>query len=295
MARTDWHRPEKFSAPEGRRRIAVILSYNGSFFSGWQRQDGQRTVQEELEKAVMRLTGQKSITVQGSGRTDSGVHAWAQCAHIEMDEPVLPLRAFVGGLNSFLPKDIRIKDAWDGGRDFHARYSAYAREYRYFIGINTAVSAFMGGEVTMVDSFPDIGLLNSYASYLLGTHDFTTFSSAKDNSGSRYRDIYESRFFFSSCMFGEKVLIYQICGNAFLYRMVRSLVGSMLQFAKEGRPASDFKAVLDAADRSLCGRTAPSDGLYLWRICYDPEEYSWFENENLRAGGSGSGTVGIVL
>ena len=277
MARKDWRRPEKFSAKEGRRRIGIIVSYNGTGFAGWQKQKNERTVQEEIEKAAYKLTRQGGIEVQGSGRTDSGVHAMGQCAHIEIDESSIPTSAFYGGLNAFLPKDVRVLKAWEAGRDFHARFSAMAREYRYFCTDDFSVIPFFNGGITLLDAFPDVNVLNSYAKKLIGTHDFTTYSCVKDLSESKFRDIYESEFCFTTCMYGKKILQYKICGNAFLYRMVRSLAGSMLQAAKEGKTAEEFQALLDMKDRSKCGKTAPSDGLYLWRVSYDPAEYAWFE------------------
>ena len=279
MARKDWHRPQQFSAKEGRRRIGIIVSYNGSFFSGWQKQQEDRSVQEEIEKAVYMLVHQDNIVVQGSGRTDAGVHAMGQCAHIEIDGCNIPSSAFYGGLNAFLPKEIRILKAWDCGSDFHARFSAMAREYRYFCTDDSSVVPFLNGRITILKNYPNIDILNSYAKKLIGTHDFTTFSSVKDLSVSKNRDIYESEFSFTTCMYGRNVLQYKISGNAFLYRMVRSLVGSMLQAEKEGKTADEFETMLNAKDRSKCGKTAPSDGLYLWRVSYDPDEYAWFEEK----------------
>ena len=106
MAREDWHRPDEFSAPEGRRRVAVELSYDGRKFAGWQIQDSMTTVQQTVTDAVKQLTGQDNVEVCGSGRTDSGVHAFGQVAHIEMDDCSIPVRAFCQGLNAFLPSSV---------------------------------------------------------------------------------------------------------------------------------------------------------------------------------------------
>ena len=281
MARTDWHRPSEFSAPENMRRVALTLRYNGSLFYGWQSQTDGKGVQDELEKAVLKLTGLSEVTVVGSGRTDSGVHAMGQVAHVEI--PVsctLPDRAFVHGLNSFLPEGVRITEAVSVEPSFHARYSAMAREYRYFWAVVPEHDPFAGSLVTRLREFPDLGLLNSYASVICGTHDFSTFCGAGDQSPSKFRDIYISEFSVVPSMYGYPVLCYRICGNAFLYHMVRSLAGTMIQMASEGRSAEEFSHILGARDRSLCGKTAPSAGLYLWRISYDPEEFRWFEEEH---------------
>ena len=277
MSRKDWRRPEKFDAAVGRRRIGLLLAYNGKEFCGWQSQDSGRSVQDTILKAVKELTKMQNIEVCGSGRTDSGVHAWGQVAHIEMDDCTIPVRAFYSGLNAFLPPDVRIRDAWEAGSSFHARYSAMAREYRYFCKEGSGNDCFENGLVTVIKKFPDIELLNSYAEQIVGTHDFTTFASSKDICPSKVRDIYEAEFSFTTSKFNEKLLVFRICGNAFLYHMVRSLVGTMLEMASDGKDVEEFKKILDAKDRTSCGKTASPDGLYLWRISYDPEEYRWFE------------------
>ena len=279
MAREDWKRPEKFDAPEGRRRIGLLVSYDGRAFCGWQSQDNGVSVQQTIADAVSQLTGQDNVEVCGSGRTDSGVHAFGQVAHAEIDDCTIPARAFCQGLNALLPTQVRIKEAWEAGRDFHARYSAMAREYRYFCKLSPGHDAFDDGLVTCLKKMPDIDTLNSYAKQIVGTHDFTTFACSKDICPSKVRDIYESEFSFTTSKFGEQILVYRVCGNAFLYHMVRSLVGTMIEMAVNGKSAEDFKAVLEAKDRSQCGKTAPSDGLYLWRVSYDPEEYMWFEEK----------------
>ena len=279
MARSDWKRPSTFSAPEGRRRVALEVSYDGRAFNGWQSQNNALSVQDTIAAAAVQLLGDRNIEVVGSGRTDSGVHAFGQVAHIEFDTCDIPVKAFCQGLNAFLPVAVRVKRSWDVEPSFHARYSAMAREYRYFCKEGEGHDSFSEGLVTMLKEFPSFDLLQDYAATLVGTHDFTTFASARDICPSKMRDIYESSFSWTTSIYGEKVLCYRICGNAFLYHMVRSLVGSMLEFAKRGAPVSEFKAALEAKDRLLAGKTAPSGGLYLWRVSYDPSEYQWFEDE----------------
>ena len=279
MSRNDWKRPSSFSAPDGRMRVAVEIAYNGSSYCGWQSQNGQPSVQDTLLEAVKKVTRQENIDICGSGRTDSGVHAFGQVAHVELDECSLPEAAFLNGVNAFLPHSIRVKKSWFPGPDFHARYSAMAREYRYFFQEESGYDAFTDGLVSNIRKFPDINLLNSYARVIEGTHDFTTFACAKDQSPSKFRDIYESCFSYTYSMYGKKLLCYKVCGNAFLYHMVRSLVGTMTDFALAEKPVEKFMSILEEKNRSLCGKTAAPDGLYLWRVSYDPEEYRWFEEK----------------
>ncbi|MCF0237596.1 MAG: tRNA pseudouridine(38-40) synthase TruA [Sphaerochaetaceae bacterium] len=281
MARSDWNRPEEFGAPEGRERVAIELSYDGRAFCGWQSQKEEASVQSTIKNAVCLLLGfsPEEVEVVGSGRTDSGVHGYGQVAHIEIPQRDISINAFSMGLNSKLPYSVRIKRAWNVDRTFHARYSAMAREYRYFIREGLAHDSFQEGLVTRVQKLPSIDLLNSYAKVLIGTHDFTTFCSAQDQCPSKFRDIYESEFFVEKNMYQDNLYCFRIVGNAFLYHMVRSLVGSMLCYGKNGASKEEFEACLNSKDRSKAGTTAPSDGLYLWRVSYDPEEYLWFEKE----------------
>lgn len=278
MSRSDWKRPVEFSAPKGRRRIALELSYDGRCYNGWQTQNNAKSVQETLKQAIVSFLNDDSVEVCGSGRTDSGVHAKGQVAHAEFNDCRIPAKAFLYGLNAILPVSVRIIRSWDVPASFHARYSAMAREYRYFAVQGFGRDAFMDGLVTRLKEMPDLGVLNSYAVQLVGTHDFTTFASAKDICPSKYRDIYESVFTMERSMYGDDVLCYKVCGNAFLYHMVRSLVGTMLEMAGNGCSAAEFKDVLDSCARRRAGKTAPSDGLYLWRVSYDPDEYQWFED-----------------
>ena len=278
MARSDWKRPSEFSAPEGRRRVGLELSYDGRAFNGWQSQNNALSVQDTLREAVEKIVGDRNVEIVGSGRTDSGVHAYAQVAHAEFDSCDIPAEAFHYGLNSYLPLTVRIRRAWDAEPSFHARYSAMAREYRYFCRSGELHDSFSEGLVSYMKAFPDIDLLNSDAKILVGTHDFTTFASARDICPSKVRDIYESEFSWTQSVYGEKILCYRICGNAFLYHMVRSLAGTMLELGLSGADPSVFAEALEAKDRSRAGKTASPDGLYLWRVSYDPSEYQWFED-----------------
>lgn len=278
MSRSDWKRPVEFAAPGSRRRVALELSYDGRYYNGWQTQNNAKSVQETLKQAIVSFLNDDSVEVCGSGRTDSGVHAKGQVAHAEFNDCSIPAKAFLYGLNAILPVSVRILRSWDVPASFHARYSAMAREYRYFAVQGFGRDAFTDGLVTRLKEMPDLDVLNSYAVQLVGTHDFTTFASAKDICPSKYRDIYESVFTMERSMYGDDVLCYKVCGNAFLYHMVRSLVGTMLEMAGNGCSAAEFKDVLDSCDRRRAGKTAPSDGLYLWRVSYDPDEYQWFED-----------------
>ncbi len=249
------------------RRFRLDLAYDGTDFAGWQSQEGARTVQAELESVLTRIV-KTPVAVTGAGRTDAGVHARAQTAHFDavtrMEGP-----QFLKALNSLLPRDIRVTFCTEAEPTFHARFSALARVYRYHVA---AVPALLPWEVRYchrVDSLPSLPELNAMAAQLYGELDFTAFTNAQE-TGSKNRFIYHASFF----PLGDHV-VFQIAGNAFLWRMVRSLVGTMLEFGIKGKSARDFGAVLASADRAQAGATAPGNGLFLHKVIYDEREFSF--------------------
>ena len=279
MARSDWNRPSSFKGLEdGERRIRLFLSYDGSGFSGWQRQDGERTVQEEIEAVLSSILGEE-ITLFGSGRTDSGVHALRQAAHFDTRSRI-EAGKFRIILNTHLAKDIRILSSDEVGAGFHARFSTESREYWYLIKRAEDMLPFDDKRITPVRRFYPLSEMNALASVLKGTHDFTTFSSSKDKSLSKMRDIYVSEWDEISDKYGYRLMRYKVAGNAFLYHQVRSMVGTMLSFLSKGMGEIELKKILDAKDRTLVHKTAPSDGLYLADVSYDREKYEWFERQH---------------
>ena len=272
----DWHRPEVVM-PQDKRRIALTISYDGNKWHGWQVQDNAESVEGEIEKVLSSVTGE-DVFLQGSGRTDSGVHALGQVAHFDTSSEI-PADKFSIILNTKLPSSIRVLSSWEPEGVFHARFTAMAREYRYLIKAFSDMLPFDSGRITPLRALPDVSRLNSYASLLVGTHDFSTFCSSKDMCESKVRDIYESEWTLEKDNYGFPLLRYKVVGNAFLYRQVRSMVGTMLDSALMGETEDDFKARLESKDRTKALKTAPSDGLYLYRISYDENEYLWFEEE----------------
>jgi tRNA pseudouridine38-40 synthase len=257
-----------------RRNIRLVLSYDGTDFGGWQRQDNARSVQGELEAALEKMHGHSLPTV-GAGRTDSGVHAIGQVVNFYTDIGNIDADRFVPALNRLLPRDIRVLSSSEVDFDFHSRYDARLRRYRYFVLCSRAGDPMRLRYAHQLFRRPDLESLNAAASLILGETDFTTFSSAKDESASRSRFVHESAFRWE----GE-MLVYQIAANAFLWRMVRSLVGSMLHYealtvegvrrgtAAAARAAEEMERALRSKDRGLAGPTAPARGLFLWNVEY---------------------------
>jgi tRNA pseudouridine38-40 synthase len=268
MARADWKRPTCFALPEGHRRIRVTVSYDGAGFSGWQRQKGARSVQEEMETALRKML-KVPVVVHGSGRTDAGVHAIGQVAHFDIVNQSVPPEIFPVALNHLLPHEIRLRDGRQADASFHARFTSISREYRYLAKQERDFTPFDRDRVCRIRRFPSLELLNQYARCLVGTHDYSTFSASGDQSHSRIRDLYTSSFTFEPSQWGGDQLVYTVSGNAFLMHQVRSMVGTMLQMAEKEEPVEAFLRCLESKNRLEAGRTAPPDGLYLHRIEYD--------------------------
>ena len=220
------------------RNILLTLSYDGTDFCGWQRQDkadqgnAVRTVQAEVEAALQKVHKQP-VAVQGSGRTDSGVHAVAQAANFFSPVDSIPVDRYPLALNAFLPHDIRVNDAREVSEGFSARFSGTSRTYRYFIYCGKSALATEMRYVWQIHHQPDIQVLNDMASCLRGELDCATFAAAGDASKSTFRYIENAAFYPD----GDK-LVFEITANAFLWKMVRSLTGTLIQFEKEGKTAS---------------------------------------------------------
>lgn len=253
------------------RNILLTVSYDGTDFCGWQRQDtgnrgkSVRTVQGEIEKALEKIH-KVPVNLTGSGRTDSGVHAFAQAASFFSPVDSIPEEKYTVALNSFLPEDIRIMESKKVPDDFSARFSATSRTYRYFFHTGTPFASQMRF-IYPIYRKPDLEVLNKMASYLRGETDCASFAAAGDKSLSTFRYIDDARFYFDEN--NSDILIFEITANAFLWKMVRSLAGSFIFFEKNGKAPEYFKQVLEAKDRRLAGPTAPPNGLFLYRISFD--------------------------
>jgi len=256
------------------RRFRLDLAYDGTDFEGWQNQvrpghqpDG-RTVQAEVEKALGILV-KAPVGVVGAGRTDAGVHARGQTAHFDADTKMNGVH-FLRGLNSLLPPDVRVVDCQEVEPSFHARFSALARVYHYHIVVGPSLYPWEVRYCHRVHRMAPLPDLNAMASLLYGELDFTAFSHAQDPNRSRSRFIYHASFFPQ----GDRI-VFQIAGNAFLWRMVRSLVGTILDLGHQGLGPREFAAILQSRDRKKAGPTAPGQGLYLHKVIYHEHEFAF--------------------
>ena len=250
------------------RNILLTLSYDGTDFCGWQRQDRAaggkpvRTVQAVVEEALRRIHKQP-VALTGSGRTDSGVHAASQAANFFSPIDSVPVERYPQAINAFLPPDVRVHTARVVADGFSARFSATSRTYRYFLHTGNAPLASEMRYVWTLHRQPDLHVLNDMASCLHGELDCATFAASGDASLSTKRYI-ENACFYPQ---GDKI-VFEITANAFLWKMVRSLTGTLIAFEKAGRDAAYFRQALESCDRSRAGATAPAQGLFLWSVSF---------------------------
>lgn len=256
------------------RNILLTISYDGTDFCGWQRQEkhgkeAERTVQGEIEKVLHKIHKQK-VDLHGSGRTDSGVHAFGQAANFFSPIDSIPAKNYIKALNTFLAQDIRILDAKEVEQDFDSRFSATSRIYRYFISFDEAIPANNSRFVWHVRNYkPNLERLNNFCSCLKGEIDCASFAASGDESVSTNRYIDNAEFFIQKDIFGNDLLVFQIEANAFLWKMVRTLTGTLINLDKFDAPQDSMEKILIAKDRTKAGVTAPPTGLFLYKICFD--------------------------
>ena len=246
-------------------RIALGIEYDGSAFAGWQRQRARRTIQACVEEAVGRVAAEK-VDVVCAGRTDAGVHALEQVAHFDTSAR-RAMRSWLLGANTELPEDVRVIWAREVAGEFHARYSAIARFYRYVILNRPMKSALLRRQVTWHYHSLDVERMQEAANHLIGEHDFSSFRAQGCQSKSPRRIMH----FIRVRREGERVVI-ELAANAFLHHMVRNIAGVLMEIGSGKQESAWAKAVLDARDRRLGGVTAPPDGLYLGGVFY-PERF----------------------
>ncbi|MBL8747643.1 MAG: tRNA pseudouridine(38-40) synthase TruA [Planctomycetes bacterium] len=241
----------------------LTISYDGSRYHGWQRQAGFPTVQEEMEKALAAIDC-PGVRVEGAGRTDTGVHAIGQCAHVVLPRPFPPERLQLA-LNANLPEDVavqRVRSAPDG---FHARFHARGKRYVYRCLVSRVRPAIGRQYYHWVRRAVDVAAMRAAAACLRGTHDFASFAA---NPGYTRKRGTVRRLDHVHLVGRPGGFDFAVQGSGFLYNMVRNLVGSLLEVGYGNRPPEWFAEILAARRRSLAGPTAPAAGLYLQRVLY---------------------------
>ncbi|MFD0051593.1 tRNA pseudouridine(38-40) synthase TruA [Actinomycetes bacterium NPDC127524] len=244
-------------------RYKAVVSYDGTHFAGYQVQPSKRTVQSEIEQALRKMHKGQEVKITASGRTDAGVHARGQVVHY--DSPYeFPEVNWIKALNALLPDDIAILQLQPAPADFHARFDAKGKEYRYMISRSSPRDPFRRHYAHHYPYPLDESLMKEAMAYLKGTHDFTSFCSAKTEVSDKVRTIHEIGLNNEG-----DTLVFSFRGNGFLYNMVRILSGTILEAGSGKLAPGDIPRILEGKDRALAGKTAPGHGLYLWKVHYE--------------------------
>ncbi len=245
------------------RNIKIVLEYDGTNYHGWQSQkgSGNATIQDALETALKSLTGEEIRTIS-SGRTDAGVHALGHVANFETSGRI-PADAFTPALNRLLPADIRVLSSEEVPSDFHARFSAAGKTYRYRILNRRIASALLRNQVWHVDRKLNVSAMRRAAGVLVGKHDFSSFRSASCNAKSPIRNLRSLTIRKS----GDLIDV-ALEADAFLMHMARNIVGTLVEAGLGRFTSDDVRAILRSRDRTRAGKTAPAQGLTLGVVHY---------------------------
>jgi tRNA pseudouridine38-40 synthase len=248
-------------------RFKLILEYHGGPFVGWQRQDNGPSVQAILENALARL-GETGRFVQGAGRTDAGVHARGQVAHVDLSRDWDPGRLSEALNHHVKPAPVAVLSARLVDEDFHARFSAIQRTYLYRIANRRSPLAIEAGLLWRVTQPLDITAMQRAASALIGTHDFTTFRASQCQAKSPVKSIDHISVWRAT----EQEIRIHVVARSFLHNQVRSIVGSLARVGAGKWPVIQMAQALNARDRTACGPVAPPEGLYLESVAYEASE-----------------------
>ena len=248
-------------------RIALGVEYDGSPFCGWQSQADGQTVQDTLQYALSKIAGdqpaEEKVSVIAAGRTDTGVHALEQVIHFDT-QAERPLSAWVRGVNALLPDSIAVRWAHPVPDEFHARFSAHGRSYRYLLLNRSVRPAIQAGKVGWFHAPLDVTAMQTAAQCLLGEHDFSAFRASQCQAKSPVKHLYQ----LDIRRQGE-MLIFDVSANAFLHHMVRNMVGCLVYVGKGKYPPAWLGEVLAGRERSFAAPTFAPDGLYLRSIQYE--------------------------
>ncbi len=243
-------------------RIKLVIEYDGTGYSGWQRQDREPSVQATIEDVLRELTGVKTV-LHAAGRTDAGVHALGQAAHFDTESPIPPDK-FSFALNSLLPPDIRIRESSLADGQFHARFDAKRKHYRYVIHNSLHASAVLRNQSMHVPIQLDMDKMRRAAESLIGTHDFAAFAGSSCSVKTTVRTVYGIEITRS-----ESLVRIDVVGNGFLYNMVRIIAGTLIYVGIGKLKPEDVSGILESKDRRRAGITAKPQGLFLVEVFYE--------------------------
>jgi tRNA pseudouridine38-40 synthase len=249
-------------------KFKLIIAYDGTNYAGWQVQTSGVGVQQRVEEALGRLFPSVK-RIHSSSRTDTGVHALGMVAHVEIPkaEFKMPAAKLALALNAHLPEDVRVLAATRCRADFHARFDAAGKQYRYFVWNHTGMNPLLRHQAWQVPRKLDLAAMRSAARLFLGKHDF------KSLAGTRSYEMESTVRTLTRCELKRSgpMLTFIIEGDGFLYKMCRGIVGTLVQVGQGKIAAEDIKKILASRDRRAAGMTAPAQGLVLWRVFYKPK------------------------
>lgn len=245
-------------------RYLITISYDGTLFSGYQKQPKERTVQSELEKALKEINGGKKVDVHASGRTDAGVHALNQKVHFDLETKITTDK-LVKGLNSLLPKDIYVKNAIEVKEDFHARFSAIGKEYIYILNMGE-YNPIERNYVYQYNKKLDVVEMERAMKYLEGEHNFKSFTKTDEEKDDYVRTISQTNLIRDSKDLNKIILVF--VGTGFLRYMVRNIVGTLINVGEGKIKSEEIIEILKKEDRKAAGKTANPEGLYLKNVFY---------------------------
>ena len=242
-------------------KYKITISYDGTKYGGWQVQPNTLTIQVLIQDALQTIL-RTPTPLTAAGRTDAGVHALGQVAHFSSDQ-TLDLHSLLYSLNGVLPRDIRIRELVPTSEDFHARYSAKSKIYHYHLHLTPVQPPFTYLYATHVRTSLDLKKLQEALPHFIGTHDFTSFASAGCGSKNPIKTLQRLEI-----VKEPEGIRLEFEGNGFLYKMVRNIVGTLLEIGKNKRSVSEIPFILAQKDRKLAGPTAPPKGLFLMKVNY---------------------------
>ena len=252
-----------------KQKFKLVIAYDGTGYEGWQVQKTGTGVQEKVETALAKLFPSRP-RLHGSSRTDTGVHALGMIAHFEVPaaEFKMTTRKLALALNAWLPEDIRVLSAVRASKQFHARFNAAGKQYRYFVWNHTAMNPLIRQTTWQVPRPLDLLAMRAAAPLFVGRHDFKAFCSTGSSAKTTERQIFEARFGVASGMgfSGSDLVAFRVTGSGFLKQMVRSLVGTLVLIGRKRAKTELISELLEGKQRSNVGPTAPPHGLWLWDI-----------------------------
>lgn len=244
------------------KNIALVISYNGKNYNGWQKQKNAQSIQEILEKALCEILGQ-SVTLTASGRTDAGVSAVCQVANFKVNDDNVNLNKLKSRLNFILPDDIKILNCYFVSENFNARFDAKNKTYAYNFYLSKTSIPYFDNFATQIKNNVNMQIFEENLKMLVGTYDFTSFCASNNQTENKVRTIYSCELIKNDNLYTVK-----ICGNGFLYNMVRIIIGTLIDISS-GKLKCNISEIIEYKDRTKAGHTASSKGLVLLNVNYN--------------------------